>query len=182
MREHASHRQRIGAPGTLAGQILIAHPILDGEQFAKTVLFVESDSARGISCIILNRPLNVMLKALGKNFENLPISNTPVYFGGSDGETTVMLTAWVFDTARKVFEIYSELSVEEAEKLRSENETTQMRAFLGYCEFNVHIYDDIRKGLWIVGDTRNLFGAQEHGEKLWRTLLLRENPNALVYK
>ncbi|MDR3144071.1 MAG: YqgE/AlgH family protein [Puniceicoccales bacterium] len=182
MSEHASHRRRRGMPGTLAGQILIAHPILDEEQFAKTVLFVECDTGKSVSGIILNRPLNVMLKALGKNFENLPVSNTPVYFGGQDGETTVMLTAWVFDNSKKIFEIYCELSSAEAESLRKMNTNVQTRAFLGYCDFDAHLYDDIRKGLWIVGDTRNLFGAQEHEEKLWQTLLLQENPNALVYR
>jgi hypothetical protein len=121
-----------------------------------------------------------MLKALGKNFENLPISNVPVYYGGSDGEATVVLTAWVFDEEKRVFEIYYTLNGDEATELMKKANNIQFRAFLGFCKFDEKIYDDIEKGLWIIGDAKNLFGAQEHTETLWQTMLLKESPNALI--
>ncbi|MDR1891361.1 MAG: YqgE/AlgH family protein [Puniceicoccales bacterium] len=167
---------------TLAGKMLIAHPILEDEQFEKTILFVESDTGNTVTGVILNRPLNVMLKTLGKKFEDLPISNVPVYKGGTHGETTVMLTAWVFDDKRKVFEIYHMVTPEEAFKLEETNDNIQFRAFLGYCKFNRHIYSDIEKGLWVVGSPKRLLGSTEREEALWRSMLLRENPNALIYQ
>ncbi|MDR1432806.1 MAG: YqgE/AlgH family protein [Puniceicoccales bacterium] len=179
-RPFSSRRSKIA--GTLGGKTLIAHPLLDEEQFNKTLLFIESDTGSGATGIILNRPLNVMLKALGKQFENLPVSNTPVYHGGMDCETTVMLTAWIFDYEKSVFEIYYTLDGDEATELLETKKNIQLRAFLGYCDFDATIYDDIEKGLWIVGDAKKLFGSQKHTENLWQAMLLNENPNALVYK
>ncbi|MDR2603293.1 MAG: YqgE/AlgH family protein [Puniceicoccales bacterium] len=168
--------------GTLAGRMLIAHPILEDKQFEKTILFVESDTGNSVTGVILNRPLNIMLKALGKNFENLPISNVPVYQGGPHGNTTVMLTAWVSDDRRKVFEIYHMITPAEAFKLEETNDNIQFRAFLGYCQFDRHIYRDIEKGLWVVGSPKRLLGSMERAEALWKTMLLKENPNALIYQ
>jgi putative AlgH/UPF0301 family transcriptional regulator len=168
--------------GTLDGKILIAHPILEGEQFAKTILFVESDDKNGVMAIILNRPMNIMLKALGKNFEDLPISNVPVYYGGHDGEMTVVLTAWIFNEEQKIFEIYYTLNGDEAMELAKTKGNIQFRAFLGFCKFDKKIYDDIERGLWIVGDPKKLFGAQEHAENLWQSILIKENPNALIHQ
>jgi putative transcriptional regulator len=180
MKKHAFSHWRSRIAGTLDGKILIAHPIIDDEPFAKTILFVESDNERGITGIILNRPLNMMLKALGKNFENLPISNVPVYHGGRDGETTVVLTAWSFDEEKGIFEIYYTLNGDEAMDLMKTRDNVQFRAFLGFCSFDQKIYDDIENGMWIIGDAKNLLGAQEHTESLWQAMLLKENPNALI--
>ncbi|MDR2737318.1 MAG: YqgE/AlgH family protein [Puniceicoccales bacterium] len=180
MKRHAFSHWRSRIAGTLDGRILIAHPFLDEEQFAKTILFVESDDEHNVIGIILNRPLHIMLKALGENFENLPISNVPVYYGGRDGETTVVLTAWVFDEEREVFEIYYTLNGDEAMELMKTRENIQFRAFLGFCSFDQKVYDDIERGLWIIGDAKNLFGAQEHTETLWQSMLLKESPDALI--
>jgi putative transcriptional regulator len=166
--------------GTLSGKMLVAHPLLEEKQFAKTLMLVETDTGHGISGIILNRPLNIMLKTFGSKFENLFVSNVPVYYGGEHGKTTVMLSAWVLDQKNKVFEIYCSLDNEDAKKLVQTGCKVQFRAFLGFCSFKEKIYDDIEKGLWIVGDVRKLFGAQKHEEALWQTILLQENPNALV--
>jgi putative transcriptional regulator len=167
--------------GTLAGKILIAHPMLEEQEFTKTMLFIDFDNGQRVTGVILNQPLNVMLKALGKNFENLPISNIPVYHGGQEEYSTMMLTAWVFDEDKRAFEIYYTLNNDEAEELMKTKKNIQFRAFLGLCSFDQRVYSDIEKGLWIVGDPKKLFGAQEHGVALWQSILLKENPNALVY-
>jgi putative transcriptional regulator len=168
--------------GTLAGKMLISHPILEDKQFEKTILFVESDTGNSVTGVILNRPLNIMLKALGKIFEDLPIGNVPIYQGGFHGDTTVMLTAWVFDEKRKVFEIYQMITPEEAFQLKNTKDNIQFRAFLEYCKFDRHIYSDIGKGLWIIGSPKKLLGSTEREESLWQTMLLKENPNALIYQ
>ena len=77
----------------LAGKILIAHPIIEDKRFKKSVVFLESCSENESIGIILNRQLGFMLKAMGKNFADLPIGHSPVYYGGPDGSNTVMQTA-----------------------------------------------------------------------------------------
>jgi putative transcriptional regulator len=168
--------------GMLAGKMLIAHPMLEDKEFDKTILFVESDTGNSVRGVILNRPLNIMLKGLGKDFEDLTISNVPVYQGGPYVNTTVVVAAWVFNGRQKVFEIYHMVTPEEAFKLEETNDNVQFRAFLGYCKFDRHIYSDIEKGLWIVGSPKRLLGSTEREEALWKTMLLKENPNALIYQ
>jgi putative AlgH/UPF0301 family transcriptional regulator len=181
MKDNLFHR-RNGTAGTLAGNVLIAHPILEDDKLAKALIFVEEDTGKGVEGFILNRPMNIMLKALGEKFDNLPVSHTPVYYGGTEGETTVMLTAWVFDYDRRTFEIYYSLNAAEAAEMLESGKDVQLRAFLGFCKFDAKIYDDIETGLWIVGDAKNLFGSDEHEESLWQVMLLQENPHALVYR
>ncbi|MDR1413574.1 MAG: YqgE/AlgH family protein [Puniceicoccales bacterium] len=181
MKKHSFSSWRSKIAGTLDGKMLIAHPLVEDEQFAKTVLFVEHDSGNTVTGVILNRPLNFMLKSLRAEFADLPISNAPVYHGGQEGETMVSLTAWVLNEEKNFFEIYYTLNDEEATELLKSKKNVQLRAFLGFCEFGKKLYDDIENGLWIVGDAGELFGVKEHSENLWRSMLLKKNPNALVY-
>jgi putative transcriptional regulator len=181
MKKKSFSHWRSKIAGTLAGKILIAHPLMDGENFAKTIVFIESDDAQSVSGVVLNRPINIMMKALGKNFENISVSNVPVYCGGPDEGSVVTLTAWVYDAYDRTFEIYHTLNEAEAIELMATKTRVQLRAFLGCCNFGNEIYDDIERGLWVVGSAKHLFGAQEHDEELWQCTLLRENPNALIY-
>ena len=166
----------------LAGKILIAHPIIEDKRFKKSVVFLESCSEKESIGIILNRPLGFMLKAMGKNFADLPIGHSPVYYGGPDGSNTVMQTAWVLNKSEGTFEIYYTLSVEEATRLMREKTCIQLRSYLGYCKFGPKLFKDIQNGVWVVGHVRSLLGAQEHEEELWSCLLRKEHPNALLYR
>ena len=166
---------------SLAGQLLIAHPIIEDDELAKTIIFIESNDADGISGFILNQPLNIMLKGLGKSFENMSISNTPVYHGGNVDENYVALMAWAINPAKQTLDIYHDLDDKEAEKLLSVYDNIQFRAFLGHCTFPNTIYDEIERGFWIIGSPQDLIGADKHGDMLWRTVLNKRNPNALLY-
>ena len=167
--------------GKLAGKMLISHPIIENEKYRKSLLFIESDDGKEISGVILNRPMHMMLKALGKNFDDLPVSDAPLYSGGPDRTSELMLTAWVVDKDAKLFEIYHSLDGEAATNIWETKKDAQFRAFLGNCQFDKKIFSDIDNGLWLVSSPERIFGMKEKEEKLWEKMLLKTSPNALLH-
>ena len=161
--------------------MLISHPIIENEKYRKSLLFIESDDGKEISGVILNRPMHMMLKALGKNFDDLPVSDAPLYSGGPDRTSELMLTAWVVDKDAKLFEIYHSLDGEAATNIWETKKDAQFRAFLGNCQFGKKIFSDIDNGLWLVSSPERIFGMKEKEEKLWEKMLLKTSPNALLH-
>jgi hypothetical protein len=72
-----------------------------------------------------------------------------------------MLKAWVFNDQRKVFETYHIITLEEAFKPEETNDNIEFRAFMWYCQFGRHIYNDIEKDLWVVGPPQRLLDSTE---------------------
>ena len=161
--------------------MLISHPIIENEKYRKSLIFVESDDGKEISGVILNRPMHMMLKALGKNFDDLPVSDAPLYSGGPDRTSELMLTAWVVDKDAQLFEIYHSLDGEAATNIWETKKDTQFRAFLGNCQFDKKIFSDIDNGLWLVSSPERIFGMKEKEEKLWEKMLRKTSPHALLY-
>ena len=58
---------------TLAGQLLLAHPVLRDPNFRRTVVLLSGHDAEGAMGVVLNRPLGKQLGDLQKGLENLGI-------------------------------------------------------------------------------------------------------------
>ena len=164
----------------LAGKLLIAHPMIDEKALSKTIIFIEGSDERHIRGVILNRPLRILMKDIGRQFDVPIVRTVPVYCGGDKCSNEVMLTAWVVNRQNNCYEIYHSLDGDSAVEIVKRYKNAQLRAYLGMCSFNSGIYDDIEKGLWIVESAEQIVGAQEHEEALWERLLLQTNPHALL--
>jgi len=72
--------------GYLAGQLLVATPVIDTGCFQKSVVYVFAHNAEGAMGVIINQPLElVRFSSLveGLNLDNEQMqSNMPVYYGG----------------------------------------------------------------------------------------------------
>lgn len=73
------------APGSLAGQFLIASPSMGDPRFARTVIFMVKHDRSGALGIVINRPLGErpvaeLLRALGDNPEGE--GRLPIFLGG----------------------------------------------------------------------------------------------------
>jgi putative transcriptional regulator len=72
--------------GYLAGQLLVATPVINSGCFQKSVIYVFSHSADGAMGIIINQPLELVNYAALVEGMDLPpeaaAKNLPVYFGG----------------------------------------------------------------------------------------------------
>lgn len=75
-----------GQQGYLAGQLLIATPLIDTGTFQKSVVFVFAHNAEGAMGVIINQPLElVQFSSLVEGLDLTPDqmqSNMPVYYGG----------------------------------------------------------------------------------------------------
>ncbi len=72
--------------GYLAGQMLVATPVIDSGCFQKSVIYIFNHSAQGAMGLIVNQPIEIMDCASlldGMNLpENTAAHHLPVYFGG----------------------------------------------------------------------------------------------------
>lgn len=164
----------------LTGKLLIAHPMIDEQALSKTIIFVEDSDERQMHGVILNRPLHVLMKDIGRQFDVPIVRTVPVYWGGEKCSNEVMLTAWVVNKQNNCYEIYHSLNGDSAIEIVKRYKNAQLRAYLGMCSFESSIYNDIENGLWIVSSAEQIIGANEHEEALWERLLLQTNPHALL--
>lgn len=72
--------------GYLAGQLLVATPVIDSGCFQKSVIYVFNHSADGAMGLIINQPIELVNYGTLIEGMNLPAEaatkNIPVYFGG----------------------------------------------------------------------------------------------------
>lgn len=87
---------RIGAPniidansqrGYLAGQCLVATPVIDSGCFQKAVIYMFAHTAEGAAGLIINQPLELihysaLIEGMNLSQENAAGGELPVYFGG----------------------------------------------------------------------------------------------------
>jgi putative transcriptional regulator len=75
-----------GERGYLAGQLLVATPVIDSGCFQKSVVYIFNHSADGAMGLILNQPIELVNYGALLEGMNLPPEatgkNMPVYFGG----------------------------------------------------------------------------------------------------
>lgn len=73
-------------PGYLAGQLLVATPVIDSGCFQKAVVYVFAHSAEGAMGMIINQPMELInYAALIEGMElpkDMAMRQMPVYFGG----------------------------------------------------------------------------------------------------
>ena len=66
-----------------AGKILIAMPQLEDPNFAGTVVYIINQDDKGVSGLVINRPLDMPLNRILEKFDYKPIfEDPPVYWGG----------------------------------------------------------------------------------------------------
>lgn len=75
-----------GQKGYLAGQLLVATPVIDSGCFQKSVIYVFNHSADGAMGLIINQPIELVNYGALLEGMNLPpetaTKNIPVFFGG----------------------------------------------------------------------------------------------------
>src|SRR4051812_5602667 len=67
---------------SLAGQLLLAHPVLQDAHFKRTVVLLSSHDADGAMGVVLNRPLSRQLGEVNAEFALGPLAGVPLYYGG----------------------------------------------------------------------------------------------------
>lgn len=158
---------------SLAGSVLLAHPVLRDEHFRRTVVLISSHDAEGAMGVVLNRPMHRKLAELGSDFALGPLAEVPVFDGGPVAKRQIILCAWRphIDGEGDGLQLLFGLDRERALELAGE-EGVSLRAFLGYAGWSAgQLEGELARDTWVVSDLDPDTADLPPDERLWRHLL-----------
>jgi putative transcriptional regulator len=159
-------------PESLAGSILLAHPILRDPNFKRTAVLMSTHSPEGAMGVVLNRPLGKRLGELKGNFSEGPLSSTPIFTGGPVNTEQLILAAW--QCREDAFQLHFGIDPEKAVELLGDKRT-RLRAYLGYSGWSAgQLENELDSGTWIVASPPADLFERPMQDSLWRSLLADE--------
>lgn len=165
---------------SLAGSLLLAHPVLRDETFRRTAILMSSHDEDGAMGVVLNRPLNKRLGELGGDFAFGPLADVPVFDGGPVARRQLILCAWMpqpdgvedDDSLQLLFGIDPERASELAGQ-----DGVQVRAFLGYAGWSGgQLEGELERDTWVVANLEPSIIRHRPDETLWRRVLSDLDP------
>jgi putative transcriptional regulator len=158
-------------PISLAGQLLLAHPVLRDPNFRRSVILLSVHNPDGAMGVVLNRPLDKQLGELNANFAAGPLAGVPLYFGGPVSPEQLIIVSWQWLETENAFQLHFGLDPEIAAAQVGTPGLT-FRAFLGYSGWSKgQLENEIFQDTWL---TRVVEGAElekKDGAVLWRSLV-----------
>ena len=160
---------------SLAGSLLLAHPVLRDATFRRTAILMSSHDAEGAMGVVLNRPMNKRLGELGGDFALGPLVDVPVFDGGPVEKRQLILCAWRpepgGDGDGESIQLLFGLDPDRAGELAGQ-EGVQVRAFLGYAGWSGgQLEGELARDTWVVADLEPELIRHRPDESLWRRVL-----------
>ena len=158
---------------SLAGSLLLAHPVLRDQTFRRTAILMSSHDTKGAMGVVLNRPLNKRLGELGGDFALGPLAQVPVFDGGPVEKRQLILCAWKphHDDDGEGVQLLFGLDPQRAAELAGQ-EGVQLRAFLGYAGWSGgQLEGELERDTWVVAELEPEIIHQRPDESLWRSVL-----------
>jgi putative transcriptional regulator len=157
---------------SLAGSLLLAHPVLRDPNFRRTAILMSTHGPEGAMGVVLNRPFGKRLGELKGDFALGPLASTPIFNGGPVQTEQLILAAW--QSREDTFQLHFGIDPDKAVQLLSD-ETTRLRAYLGYSGWSAgQLEDELKSGTWIVASPPADLFERPMQEALWRSLLADE--------
>lgn len=163
---------------SLAGSLLLAHPVLRDRTFKRTAILMSSHDREGAMGVVLNRPLGKTLGQLGGDFAYGPLAQVPVFDGGPVEKRQIILCAWRphDDPETDGLQLLFGLDRERASELAGQ-EGVELRAFLGYAGWSGgQLEGELERDTWVVAELEPDMMRRSPDEKMWRDLLGRLDP------
>lgn len=166
--------------GSLAGSLLLAHPVLRDETFRRTAILMSAHDEQGAMGVVLNRPMHKRLGELGGDFALGPLSEVPVFDGGPVEKRQLILCAWrphpAGDGDGDSLQLLFGIDPERAAELATED-GVQLRAFLGYAGWSGgQLEGELARDTWVVADLEPQIIQHRPDETLWRRALSDIDP------
>jgi putative transcriptional regulator len=154
---------------SIAGSLLLAHPILKDPNFRRTVVLMSSHSAEGAMGVVLNRPIGKRLGELNGEFALSPLASVPLFSGGPVESKQLLLAAW--QTRDDGFQMHFGIEPDKAAQLIGET-GAHIRAFLGYSGWTGgQLEQELKQQTWIVTDVPVDLLDHPQDDGLWRGVL-----------
>lgn len=167
---------------SLAGTLLLAHPVLRDATFRRTAILMSSHDEQGAMGVVLNRPLNKRLGELGGDFAFGPLANVPVFDGGPVEKRQLIICAWRPQPSDdgeddgETLQLLFGLDPARAAELAGQ-EGVQLRAFLGYAGWSGgQLEGELERDTWVVADLEPEVVKHRPDESLWRRILGNLDP------
>lgn len=127
--------------------------------------------------VIINRPLHKTLADISGDFALGDLADVPVFCGGPVQDKQLILSAWEATEEEGVFKLYFGLDAEKATELKRDRDAIELRAFLGYSGWTQgQLEGELRQNAWVVSPVDGAVIGAEDGEKMWRLVIGRVNP------
>jgi putative transcriptional regulator len=172
-------KERRTAPKTtsLAGQLLLAHPVLRDPNFRRTVVLLSGHDADGAMGVVLNRPLGRQLGEINTEFAISPLAGVPLYDGGPVDREHLLIVTWEWLSSEQAFQLNFGVEVETAAELIGRPGLT-MRGFLGYSGWSKgQLENELRHDTWITTPVEGDWLIKFDGVPLWRGLISHLEPD-----
>ncbi|MBL9214570.1 MAG: YqgE/AlgH family protein [Opitutaceae bacterium] len=167
MKERRTARKQDG----LAGQLLLAHPVLRDPNFRRTVILMSAHSDSGAMGVVLNRPLHRQLGELNADFALGPLAGVPLYAGGPVEPEQLILVSWQWLQTESAFQLHFGIEPDKASELIGMPGLT-LRGFLGYSGWaKGQLENEMRHDTWIVSPVEGDLLERTDGIALWRSIL-----------
>ncbi len=158
----------------LSGSLLLAHPNLGDPNFSQSVILLSAHSSDGGALgVILNRPCG---KTLGEMFPEHgldSIGSVEVFLGGPVQQEQLILAAWKWDEAGKIFKMFFGITRERAEELLNSEENVTIRGFLGYAGWSAgQLEAELTVDSWIPQPITFAVFDRPHDAELWTELMV----------
>ena len=162
--------------GSLAGSLLLAHPVLRDPNFRRTVVLISAHSTGdGAVGAILNRPTGKLLSECDDSFEGDPLGKVPLSEGGPVGADRVVFCGWRWVKSEGLFNLAYGVDPDQARNLLDEGAV--VRAFLGYSGWGEgQLEEELEHDSWVVTPLDAEMLGDEDGTSLWRSFLSRISP------
>lgn len=158
---------------TLAGSLLLAHPVLKDPNFARSVVLLSAHTPEdGALGVVLNQPVGKTLGELDERFENGPLAQVSVHIGGPVEQEQMILVAWHNEGDGGVFRLYFGVEEQKAIAMLAEIPGLELRGFLGYSGWSPgQLEKELQQNTWVVAAVAVDAISGEGGRKMWRQLL-----------
>ncbi|MSU69669.1 MAG: YqgE/AlgH family protein [Opitutaceae bacterium] len=162
-------RTKSAKPKSLAGSLLLAHPVLRDPNFRRTVILMSAHDKEGAMGVVLNRPVGRRLGELNGDFSLGPLASVPVFRGGPVQAEQLILAAW--QTHDEGFKLYFGIEPEKAAQLAAE-EAMHLRAFLGYSGWTGgQLEGELKQKTWVITSVPGDLLRHPQDDALWRAVL-----------
>ncbi len=156
-----------GEPGTLAGSLLVATPLLADPSFTRTVVLLVDHDSTGAVGVVLNRPGERPLQEVAEPLAGAAAAPAQVFLGGPvSPDLTVCLSAAPGLAAWTVLDLTDPPEM-----------TGPLRVFQGYAGWGPgQLEREVAEGAWWVlpASPQDVFCADP--AQLWRQVLRRSPP------
>jgi len=158
------------------GRILISEPALKDFYFSRSVvLLAEHSSEEGAQGLIINKPLNLKLNEIVKDF---PKTDFPVFLGGPVHPDRLFYlhtlgeripgSELIFDNLYWGGDIQKLIDLIELKLVTTE----QVRFFIGYSGWSPNqLENELTQKSWIISNTQKKCIMESEPEKLWSNMI-----------